>query len=42
MSEVHVSGGGGWVALAILYVMFTGDPDLWDALMAYLQAGGAG
>lgn len=38
MSGVTVNGGGGgWVALVILYVMFIGDPDLYDMIMRVLE-----
>ena len=39
MSDVRVSGGGGWIALAIVFVLFAefGDNgDMYDAIMTTL------
>lgn len=39
MSGGNVDFGGEWIALAMLLIAFWGDPDLCDALIAYLHAG---
>lgn len=34
---VDVSGGGGgWIALAMMYIMCIGEPDIIDALIQFL------
>ena len=38
-NNVHVDGGGAWVAFALVLIAFYGEPDLVDALIAFLQAG---
>jgi hypothetical protein len=37
MSKVEVSGGGGYVAIALILIFFYGDPDLSDALIHWLM-----
>ena len=41
MSNVTVNGGGGWIALAVLIIMFVNfddyDVDLYDMIMLTLQ-----
>jgi ABC-type uncharacterized transport system permease subunit len=35
--KVEISGGGGWIALALLIIFFWGDPDIADAIIAGLM-----
>ena len=35
--KVEISTGMGWMALALLYIFFLGDPDLVDALIHALM-----
>ena len=38
MSNVTVTTGSGWIAILIFYIMFVGDPDLYDMIMLVLQS----
>lgn len=37
MKEINISGGGGWIAIAMLIVFTYGEPDLMDALIHRLM-----
>lgn len=37
--NVEASGGGGWIALALLLIFFAGEPDLHDAMIHWLMKG---
>jgi len=33
MKDINISGGGGWIAIALLIIFTYGEPELMDALI---------